>query len=192
MSSIRNLNYLSNRVQAGDAMKATTSVITTIKKVFACPDCGSAEHEYEHLQLGYSFGPWYCDTCGCGVSGKVLSDGEIEIQKSSDRKANTLVLLRLNVPGTEEAPIHIVVTSMVFYPDGAIPSIDNHREEYFYEEHTCPWNYLRLPIKQGDDTDPHGVFVHQETILMPDGYDDRIDGEIDAWQKLFKTLKVMP
>lgn len=159
-------------------------------KKFACPECGSVEHSYGHLKAGQTFGPWYCDKCGTSVNGEVTADG-VKTKLGEDVKFNTLVLLRLDVPGTEAEPVHIVVRGMGFHKRGEQPSIEPGRDEYFYNEHTCPWNYLRLPIKCGDDTDPHGLFVHQETILMPEWYDDHLDN-IETWQELFPSLLSAP
>lgn len=161
--------------------------IKDARGVFPCPECGSREHSCAHLGSGTSFGPWYCDQCGCGVRGVVTEYGA-DIEIHSDRKAKTLVLLRLNVDTVQEKPIHIVVEGMVFYPHGGKPAIDQDSNRYFYNEHTCPWNYLRVPVKQGDDTDPHGLFVFQEAVLTPDGYDGHL-GDIEEWIELFPSLR---
>lgn len=171
-------------------MKAVTSTIT--KLVFACPDCGSPEHSYDHFKKPTKFGPWYCDQCGASVIGEYLADGTIEIERHTKRMAQTLELLRLDV--AELKPVHIVVKGMVFYQEGGAPVINVENKEYYYNQHTCPWNYLRLPIKEGDNTDPHGLFVHQETILMPKGYTNSINdvsqlSGIDAWKELFPSLR---
>lgn len=153
-----------------------------MSKKFKCPECSQTEQSYAHLKEGQQFGPWYCDKCGYGVFVTVL-DGDVDLRKAKDRKVNTLVLLKLNVPDTD---IHIVVRGMDFSEVGSIEG-DDHTE-YYYNEHTCPWNYLGLPIKEGEDTDPHGLFVFQEKVLMPEGYDDTL-GDIDEWRKLFGSLQ---
>lgn len=180
-------------------MKANIGITTFTKEVFDCPNCGSPEFSHGHLKPGMSFGPWYCDGCGCAVRGKAQEDG-VDIERTGEWKAKTLVLLRLDVPTQQDKQIHIVVQGMLFYKDGQNPEGLLFKQQgldaYFYDEHTCPWNYLRVPIKEGDNTDPHGLFVHQETILMPEGYDGCIEVEdasgsysnIDAWHKLFPSL----
>lgn len=171
-------------------MKAVTQTIAKEKKVFACPECQSPEHSYGHLKTGSFFGPWYCNNCGASVTGTINAN-DVDIERHSDRKARTLVLLRLDVPGTEAKPVHIIVEGMAFYPDGSQPNAQEAQErgEYFYNQHTCPWNYLRLPIKEGESVDPHGLFVHQETILMPDGYDGMLIDSIEQWRDLFPSLR---
>lgn len=170
-------------------MKAT--IVTESRKVFECIECNKPfKSSYEHLSIGQSFGPWYCDHCGCGIRGEITGDG-IELLRDKERKAKTLVLLRLDAE--LEEPIHIVVEGAAFYPEGGnLESVIKRKQDldaYYYDEHTCPWNYLRVPIKKGNDADPHGIFVHQETILMPDGYDRIEVDDIEAWRELFPSLK---
>lgn len=158
-----------------------------VKNVLPCPECGEYAHSWGHLKAGRSFGPWYCDHCGAGIRG-VATDEGAEIELSGTRKLDTLVLLRLYEPLKDGEQIHIVVEGMTFVEDGEEPDFEH--DKYFYNEHTCPWNYLRLPLKCGDDADPHGVFQHQETVLMPSGYDeDRIFSNPDSWADIFKSMR---
>lgn len=171
----------------------------TSKKVFLCPDCKKPwNSSYHHVKPGGNFGPWYCEHCGCGVRGTVTADGA-DIETTDEKKAITNVLLRLctkqdqmtidmDEPIFDEnvKPIYIIVEHMMFYPRGAKP--EDYLEErqgldrYRYNEGTCPWNYLQLPIRFGEDTDPHGIFAHVETILKPEGAEEA------AWE-MFKTFQ---
>lgn len=168
-------------------MKANIVNIVSSKNLFACPDCGSLEHSCDHLQVGQSFGPWFCDKCGCSVKGVVTSDGA-DIDRGTKRKANALVLLRLDATGLDAKPIHIVVSGMTFHEEGEPAIFGDSGMRYFYDEGTCPWNYLRFPIKEGNDADPHGLFVFQEAVPMPEGYDGSLD-DIDQWLELFPSLR---
>lgn len=164
-------------------MKA--EITTVSKRMINCPECGSPEFSFDHLGVGSLFGPWYCDECGCGIRGEVISGGA-EITIHSDRKAKTLVLLRLDKEVSP--PVHIVVEGMIFYPANGKPEINKESKAFFYNEHTCPWNYLGVRIKEGDDTDPHGIFAFQEAVLMPDSYDGDLHG-IEEWKELFPSLR---
>lgn len=162
-------------------------ITTETKQYLRCPGCNDDAHSWGHLNIGQSFGPWYCDGCGLGIKGQATQDGA-SIETASDRKINTLVLLRLREPLASGEEIHIIVEGMTFVKDGDNPDFEN--DVYFYDEYTCPWNYLRLPLKAGDDTDPHGVFVHQETVQMPDDYDDlECFDSSDRWEVLFQSLR---
>lgn len=166
-------------------MKALTQEVVTTKKLFACPECGSLEHSYGHLTVGDSFGPWYCDSCGCSVLGRVTADS-VDIERGKNRMAHALVLLRLDAVGASH--IHIVVRGLALHEDGQEPVFGDSGMRYYYNQRTCPWNYLRLPIKEGEDTDPHGLFVFQEAVPMPEDYDDSLD-DIEHWRELFPSLR---
>ena len=163
----------------------------THKKYICCPECGEPTSTYNHLNPGSTFGPWYCGECGCGFHGTILDGGAVEITLASDRKYNTLVLLRLDA--AVEKPICIVVEGMKFAPTGTPPEYVladvAENDGYFYNEHTCPWNYLRIPIMEGENTDPHGIFVHQETVMKPTDYDGHISRSVEAWRELFPSLR---
>jgi len=165
-------------------MKAITSTKTSI--FFGCPDCGSQEHTSQHLKAGDSFGPWYCDICGCGIRGVADGNGGADIEETKTRTRKTLSLLRLRIEDGE--PVHIIVEGLVFYDGASDPVIDQDKKRYFYEEHTCPSNFLGCLIKEGADTDPHGLFEHQETVFMPEDYDSSYIGDFEQWQEIFPSL----
>lgn len=170
---------------------ATRITPAKFEKVFVCPDCKLTWHSsYSHVKPGETWGPWYCRHCGCGVRGKVTEEGT-DIEVVDDKKTKTLVLLRLDEDVTP--PIHLLIEGFVHCPRGVDPKDYIESEEYishmryYYNEGTCPWNYLRLPIRQGEDTDPHGIFTYQETVLWPEGLTE-IDGHGEDQWGLFKTL----
>lgn len=44
-------------------------------------------------------------------------------------------------------------------------------KEYFYNEHTCPTNFLDVElICENGDTDPHGIFEFVDAVWMTDEY----------------------
>ena len=44
--------------------------------------------------------------------------------------------------------------------------------QYFYEEHTCPTNWLRIPmISVAGNHDPHGLFEFVDAVWMMDEYE---------------------
>lgn len=84
----------------------------------------------------------------------------------------TLVLLKIN---GRDGPIFFVVEGLSKWPTPMPELIEQTR--YFYEEHTCPTNFIRIPmIAQGGDHDPHGVFEFVDVVWMVDEYSgDDID-----------------
>jgi hypothetical protein len=82
---------------------------------------------------------------------------------------DTLDLLRL--PATP--PVYFVVKGCRL--------VDSPDRTYFYEEHSCPTNYVQCEaiICDGDD-DPHGVFEFVRSVDVPDDYDGKAN-----WRALF-------
>lgn len=180
------------------------------KHSFICPNCGE-EHgsTIDHLVVGQAVWRWSCDHCYRGIS---LCRGElldyVTCTLTNHYTFPTLVLLRMNLPTPH--PVHIVVKGIchieVAEHDHRDPKVifaeylsnNPKANEYYYNEHTCPWNYLDFPIKYGIDTDPHGLFVHQETIAMPEGYANSMErleipgvsdpDQLDVWKHYFHTL----
>jgi ribosomal protein L37AE/L43A len=156
-------------------MKAKTYARTFL----CCPACGKeTSSRIDHLfggRLPYSFGPWYCDQCGARFSGSVLSPDNIELDVMSGtdgRRSRALVLLRLE---PKERPVYFVLDTHSYGNEPDANKQDHAR--YFYEEHSCPTNWIgetRAVIQDGD-TDPHGFLDFVRTVEVPldfDGDDD--------------------
>lgn len=151
-------------------------VETRTRRVIVCPRCGEVEYGIDHLidsSGPRSWGPWYCDECGCGFSGTTHPDGRTTIRIDRQQKIKTRVLLRL---APTDKPIHIEVEGMRFTggPDDA-PEEDDGHSRYFYEEHTCAVNFLRQVIEtwEGAESDPHGLFTFVRQVDAPEEYYER-------------------
>ena len=97
----------------------------------------------------------------------------------------TLVLLCIPTAGE---PVYFVVEGLATWP----MTYDELQEKdsYFYEEGTCPTNFIRIPmISHGGDADPHGVFEHVETVWMLSEYD--ADDADDYLLSVFPQLSVL-
>jgi hypothetical protein len=129
-----------------------------------CPACGKGEFAVSHLPVGTKTA-WYCDECGVHFHLHVLSESQVETAVDpSERIEKTLVTLR------SEQPVTILLEGMRFVRPGKPDDGDHDR--YFYEEHSCPTNWLRHVLQVRDDTgddDPHGIFAYVKT---------------EAWRKL--------
>lgn len=52
----------------------------------------------------------------------------------------------------------------------SLPEI-NEQKQYWYEENTCPTNFIRIAfIIANGDTDQHGLFKHERTAWMTQEY----------------------
>lgn len=150
--------------------KTIITATTTVAYFYECPCCAEGRLSYSHRDdIRISTWRQACKTCGAVIEAKkdstnpnnltVRDTGEVE------KDLDTLVLLRYT-GSTESATLHIVVQSKWYThsQDSELGAGD----AYYYDEHTCPWNYLRVPALFNTDTDRHGLFEHVTTILVPD------------------------
>lgn len=127
-----------------------------------CPYDGcDGEHSVGHLLDGRatSFGPWSCASCGRTFSGNVAKDGTITLEERSGVMQEGLVLLSVSL--TEGSPLYFVVRDRHFFPleEGETEEDRWEKKRYFYEEHTCPTNFIPVAeVMTPTDSDPHGVF----------------------------------
>ncbi len=132
---------------------------TSPTRYIHCPGCGKQEFAVSHLPVGTKTA-WYCDECGVKFHLHILSETEVAtFLDDSERKEKTLVTLR------SETPVTLVVEGMRFVRDGQ-PENGTEHDRYFYDEHTCPTNYLPRTLKVVDETgsdDPHGIFRYVKT-----------------------------
>jgi len=132
------------------------------KHYITCPFCntdgtegpGSADHL---IQNNTSFGPWYCKSCGKAIYGKT-ENGDVFVEKSDKTLEESLVLLRLD---PQQQSIFLIVKGRIF--DG---KLDEDSDQYLYEQHTCPTNFLGdvEVVIIGEDNDSHGLFEYVTTI----------------------------
>ena len=149
-----------------------------------CPSCGHDAAVWGHLPPGRSWGPWYCSACGVGISGTVAADGSpMDVTLADTRCVKTWVLLR-------RGGLFIVVSGMRFEGRGHEPDPDDPwgGTRYYYDEHTCPVNYLGVEavLEQveghGLEDDPHGCFQFAGAIDQVD-----INGDPE-WTDLFPQI----
>lgn len=164
----------------------------------ACPYKGcEGERSVGHLLDGqaHSFGTWSCDACGRMFSGNVTKEGVITLEERPGVVQECLVLLR----GAQAngGPLYFVVHDRHFLPleEGETEEDRYERKRFFYEEHTCPTNYIPIfALVTPDDPDPHGAleFVGISRPYQPKELDmwstsDRRDEHVRA---LFRKLNV--
>jgi len=148
------------------------------KRYSVCPWCNSKGSPVDHLIDGKFDTTWYCDRCGESYALK-FDHGRMWIGKVPGRRSEkTLVLLR-------HGSIGLIVEGLKHSED---PTCSGNA--YFYNEHTCPTNYLKyvkrvIDLKTGD-TDPHGIF--QYVCTRP--YDERIEDLNLSDEELAKLIGV--
>lgn len=151
-----------------------------VKRFFRCP-CGPEGEEWgiEHLLDGTvprgTAGPWYCHTCGVAWNIEIKGPPglTVKLTDSGRRCARTLVILKLDPKDMDGHPLFFMTEGVAFAPnetDGGEPVISPGQDEYFYNEHTCPTNWLKRvrEIAIEGDHDPHGLFRYVETRPFTD------------------------
>lgn len=136
--------------------------VIEIEHFILCPHCGNSKHAVDHLfsdDKEKTFGRWFCNECGGGFTGKVKGM-DVFVEKDKNRKDKCIVFMR-------NGNILLVIEGMYF--DG---EFDIDHQKYYYEEHTCPTNYLLdvlyvINLEDGD-LDPHGIFKFVSAIALKD------------------------
>ncbi len=131
-------------------------------RYIVCPGCGKGPKQVSHLEVGAKTA-WYCDECGVRFRLHVLSADAVDCEViPGERKEKTIVTLRSEVPVTIRVEGMNLINRENFDDDGTTPEL---RDRYFYEEHTCPTNFLGVLNVSDDagDTDPHGIFKYVKT-----------------------------
>jgi hypothetical protein len=134
-----------------------------------CPNGCGHEWSVEHLFApplrtspeypSRTAGPWYCDECGQGWR-LTYSSNAIDVEPyggdpsgGGDGKARRQIV-------TLELPPQDVAVRFKVLGKRFTPQIDEGSVRYFYEEHTCPANWMGEveEVEIGDDKDPHGLW----------------------------------
>ena len=144
--------------------------VTVRHEHLLCPHCGKGEHDVSHVMISGSFGPWYCNECGGEFEGRRGTSGEINVELRSGRKVITVDVLVLP---PQEQDVYFVVEGMRFEPPSEQQPERERLASSFYEEHSCPINWLKPVMVYTDgDSDPHGLLKFVSTVdsaaLPPD------------------------
>lgn len=140
-----------------------TPEIKTIR-YFTCPNGCAHQFSVEHLFAALApepgrtrmAGPWHCDDCGQGWRITYDATSLVDVSPAGDCKRTHWVTLELP---PQSSPVRFRVRGVRF-----TESIDVESERYFYEEHTCPTNWLRNVdrVEIDGEEDPHGLWVLRE------------------------------
>lgn len=148
------------------------------KRYFLCPSCMKHEFQIEHLFDGQNelkvreIGPWQCDECDATWSVQVnLIDETIDVIQAPQKSWHNWDILEF--VGRGNAVVRLVVPGLTFDRHHRLDD-ELERKRHYYEEHTCPINYLRSAVmvvlgdaaRFGDD-DPHGLFRFVTTFEHP-------------------------
>lgn len=142
---------------------------------FTCTNCDDqTKHRVDHiLKVAMShgrvqsFGPWACRSCQMQYSGVITPYGQMDVTQMEAPAVpmdKCYVLLRHQ----PEAGIEPLVVILNTHLSRDLRQNPDHLS-YFYDEHTCPKNWLREVevLSWGEDPDPHGLFEFV-AVLTPE------------------------
>lgn len=169
-------------------------LVTT--RAFLCPHCHEHRFNYEHLcgpqtvQRSYI---WSCGQCITKVNFSMGVDDKVTIDSFVVPKyPKALILLRLT-PSEDDnlkKPLFLILEKSNYSHSENIDEFSKS-QEYFYNDHTCPSNYLgdAIVLYDGDD-DRHGIFSFVEAIWMSEDYDYcEFHNSGGDYSELFASLK---
>lgn len=154
-----------------------------------CPWCdqqsgGRVDHLYDG-RLPCDFGPWYCDECRMPFRGTVKAPGDVTLYRDENNKqrfSRSMALLKFD---GKDGPVFFVMDHNR-YNNGTMESDEENQshQRYYFEEHSCPTNWLRECVAVIDDgnPDPHGFLEFVRAVDVPEDFDEDDDGQ---WPILF-------
>lgn len=155
-----------------------------------CPHCGAKDNLVSHLfndPIESSFGPWYCDSCGGSYKGRVIEENWVVLTPLEESRIPQYVLLE--IPPREES-IFFITTGMAFRKLGNDIDDEKRKNEYFYNEHTCPTNWLKdvQMIAYDGNLDPHGIARYVRHVDKP-SLDHELDDDYEFVENNFPEIE---
>jgi hypothetical protein len=145
-----------------------------------CPWCDKesgcrVDHLYEDNQFAAGFGPWYCHECRRGIEGRVLSPGNVEVRKSMTKSGFSRSMALLKLEGKEVTTFFVMEHDRYRSgdPTDETDEANQSHQRYFFEEHSCPTNWLRecVVVIVDKDCDPHGFLEFVRAVDVSDDFD---------------------
>lgn len=135
------------------------------KLYFKCTVCEKEDFRFDHLSID-AVVKWTCEKCGNELN--ILRLGEKEVDVVPTGRSQTPVTVTLVSETSPPIEFKLNTWKYAHSQNLSREEYESH-ETYFYNEHTCPTNWVSLieQIKVGEDTDPHGLF---RFVSVEDGH----------------------
>jgi hypothetical protein len=144
-------------------------VQATTKLFVSCPTCKKGEFRIDQIPVGAQYGPWECRICYAYAMVRRLSSVDTQIDAAEGRKQTPITV---TLQSRTEPKIILKLNAWKYeFSQNNTPEEFQEHERYYYNEHTCPTNFvsqIEQIIFEGD-RDPHGVF---EFVSVEDGHID--------------------
>jgi hypothetical protein len=132
-----------------------------------CRNCGASMGTIDHLidrldkkPAPITAGPWSCKGCGSSWMIEVYSETDVRSRSYRPEEIDVPCFDLLVLP-PQNKPVYFVARSSDYNRkiDGSTKPYQG--KAYFYDEHTCPTNWLRCEhIVFDGNHDPHGLFEY--------------------------------
>jgi hypothetical protein len=144
-----------------------------------CPWCEQKSgRRVDHLygdRHPVTAGPWYCDECKRPFRVKVNAPGDVELTKDEGNgQSFTRSLALLKFEG-KEGPVFFVMDHNRYRSTLTETDEENQdAQRYFFEEGSCPTNWLRecVVVIEDGDTDPHGFLDFVRAVDVPEDFNE--------------------
>lgn len=149
------------------------------REYLICPHCnGESDCRIDHLYKtnpnfeSDGYGGWQCHLCHKPIGFRIKNSSEIETWKSTRVKQEwypALALLKLN-------DVYFIFNYEIYKPNAEIKTNDKiqYNAEYFFEEHSCPTNWILkcIMIVKDGDIDPHGYMKFIRVIEIDNHFNE--------------------
>lgn len=150
-----------------------------------CPWCGKESGcRVDHLYgRDTSWRLWRCGKCQQSFRGTVRNTNVVTAEKTTDGGIRQRAMNLLKFEGVD-GPVFFVMDGGTYTEDpNATDRDEQDSQRFFYEEHSCPTNWLRtcVAVIEDGDTDPHGFLSFVRAVEVDNGFDeDKAD-----WEAMF-------
>lgn len=137
-----------------------------VRLFIPCPSCTKGLWRVDQLPISQT-ATWTCDKCLRTANIERVSETDFETIPAKGRKDTpvTVTLRSITIP-----PITLKLNTWKYDHSQGLPQEEyESNERYFYNEHTCPTNWVREieEIEFQGNRDPHGVF---RFVSVEDGH----------------------
>jgi hypothetical protein len=134
------------------------------RRFVRCCVCDKHEFRIDHISIGQKV-RWSCDYCGNELH-IAVSAASCDVEPTG--KLQTPVTITLRSKTVPQITLKLHSWKYAHSEDESKEEYEGH-QQYFYDEHTCPTNFMSQveQIIFDGDTDPHGVF---EFVSVEDGH----------------------
>ena len=150
-------------------------VQSKVKLYVPCPNCLEGDWQVDHIPVGSAFGPWSCSKCHGYGKGRRLNTNEFVVEIGVGKKETPITV---TLESCTEPKITLKLNTWKYdHSQKDTPEEFTEHLTYYYNEHTCPTNFM-CDIEQiifEGDSDPHGVF---QFVSVEEGHFDAHGGAV--------------